>query len=170
MHDTDPDYVAMVLANYMMGGEITARWPDRIRNKEGLSYGANSSFTAPFDGDAAVLSVGVISNPKNSPKVDASFRDELKKTLAGGFTQQEFDGAKKAFQDARVVARSGDANILSLIMTRSDQDRTLDWDTQIDAKIAALTLDQVNAAFRKHITNTVSVVQAGDFRKAGVYQ
>ncbi|HVW07235.1 MAG TPA: pitrilysin family protein [Bryobacteraceae bacterium] len=170
MHDTDPDYAAMVLANYMMGGEISSRWPNRIRNQEGLSYGASSSFTAPFDGDAAVLSVGVISNPKNSPKVEASFRDELKKTLADGFTQQELDGAKKAFRDARVLARSGDTNILSLILTRSDQDRTLDWDIQMDAKLAALTLDQVNAAFRKHITDAVSVVQAGDFRKAGVYQ
>ena len=170
MHDTDPDYAAMVLANYMMGGDITSRWPDRIRNKEGLSYGANSSYTAPFDGDAAILSVGVISNPKNSPKVEASFRDELKKTLADGFTQQELDVAKKAFHDARVLARSGDTNILSLIQVREDQDRTLDWDIQMDSKLAALTLDQVNAAFRKHITNAVSVVQAGDFKKAEVYQ
>lgn len=170
MKDTDPDYAAMVLANYMMGGDITSRWPDRIRNKEGLSYGASSSYTAPFDGDAAVLSVGVISNPKNSPKVEASFRDELKKTLADGFSQQELDVAKKAYQDARVLARSGDTNILGLIMTRSDQERTLDWDIQMDAKLAALTLEQVNAAFRKHITNNVSVVQAGDFKKAGVYQ
>ena len=170
MHDTDPDYAAMVLANYMMGGDITSRWPDRIRNKEGLSYGANSSYSAPFDGDAAILSVGVISNPKNSPKVEASFRDELKKTLADGFTQQELDVAKKAYRDARVLARSGDTNILGLILAREDQDRTLDWDTQMDSKLAALTLAQVNAAFRKHITSAVSVVQAGDFSKAGVYQ
>jgi zinc protease len=170
MRDTDPDYPAMVLANYMMGGDVTSRWPDRIRNKEGLSYGADSSYTAAFDGDAASLSVGIISNPKNSPKVEASFRDELKKTLADGFTQQELDGAKKAYRDLRVLARSGDTNILALIQGREDQDRTLDWDIQMDTKLAALTLDQVNAAFRKHITNEVSIVQAGDFKKAGVYQ
>ena len=170
MRDTDPDYAAMVMANYMMGGDITARWPDRIRNREGLSYGASSSFSAPADGDAAILSASIISNPKNSPKVEASFRDELRKTLADGFTQQELDSAKKAIHDARVLGRSGDAAILGLIMLRAEVDRTLDWDTQIDQKLAALTLAQVNDAFRRRVTNDVSVVQAGDFKKAGVFQ
>ena len=47
MADTDPDYPAMVMANYMFGGTITARVPNRIRNKEGLSYGVGTSFSAP---------------------------------------------------------------------------------------------------------------------------
>jgi zinc protease len=171
MRDTDPDNPAMVLANYMMGGDITARWSDRIRNREGLSYGASSSFSAPTEGDAAVLSASIISNPKNSPKVEASFRDELKKTLAEGFTQKELDTAKAAIRDARVLGRSGDTAILNIITLRAEADRTLDWDTQMDAKLAALTLAQVNAAFRKYVTTSnVSVVQAGDFKKAGVYQ
>jgi len=170
MRDTDPDYAAMVMANYMMGGDITARWPDRIRNREGLSYGASSAFSAPAEGDAAILSATIISNPKNSPKVEASFRDELRKTLADGFTQKELDTAKTAIRDARVLGRSGDTAILGLIMLRAEVDRTLDWDTQMDQKLAALTLAQVNDAFRKHVTNDVSVVQAGDFKKAGVFQ
>ncbi len=170
MRDTDPDYAAMVMANYIMGGDIASRWSDRIRNKEGLSYDVRSSFSAPTFGDAALLQGSIISNPKNSPKAEASFRDELKKTLAEGFTQKELDAAKTAFHDARVLGRSGDAQILSLIGVRSDQDRTLDWDVQMDAKLAALTLDQVNAAFRKHVSNEISIVQAGDFKKAGVFQ
>jgi len=175
MKDSDPDYAALVLANYMMGGDITARWPDRIRNREGLSYGASSAFAAPGSasgdaGDAALLSASIISNPMNSPKVLASFRDELKKTLAEGFTQKELDVAKAAIHDSRVLGRSGDAAVLGLIMTRAEQDRTLDWDTQLDAKLAALTLAQVNAAFRKHVTTDISIVQAGDFKKAGVYR
>ena len=78
--------------------------------------------------------------------------------------------AKAAIHDSRVLGRSGDAAVLGLIMTRAEQDRTLDWDTQLDAKLAALTLAQVNAAFRKHVTTDISIVQAGDFKKAGVYR
>jgi zinc protease len=170
MRDTDPDYPAMVLANYMMGGDTGARLFERIRNREGLSYGAYSSFSAPADGDAAIFSVSIISNPGNSPKVETSFRDELKKTLADGFTQKEFDTAKAAYLDLRKLDRSGDPNVLRLILLRAEVDRTLDWDVQMDAKLAALTLDQVNAAFQKHVTNDISIVQAGDFKKAGVYQ
>ena len=53
MSDTDPDYPAMVLANYMFGGSITGRAPNRIRNQEGLSYGVSSRVSVPVVGNAA---------------------------------------------------------------------------------------------------------------------
>jgi predicted Zn-dependent peptidase len=41
----------------------------------------------------------------------------------------------------------------------------------MDAKLQALTLEQVNAAFRRHITvAAVSIVKGGDFKRAKVYQ
>jgi zinc protease len=173
MSDTDPDYPAMVLANYMFGGSITGRVPDRIRNREGLSYGVNSNFGAPppVDGNAARFGGMAISNPKNSPKVEASFRDELAKTLAGGFTADEVATAKKAVRDERRMGRSQDQALLRLIATREDVERTLAWDEQMDAKLDALTADQVNAAFRRHVdAATLSIVKAGDFKAADVYQ
>lgn len=171
MLDTDPDYPAMVLANYMFGGSITSRVPDRIRNREGLSYGVNTGFSASPEGNAAQFRVGAISNPKNTPKVEASFKDELAKTLAGGFTADELATAKKAWADERRVGRSQDQALLRLIETREDYGRTLEWDEQMDAKIAALTVDQVNAAFRKHVDlSALSIVKAGDFKTADVYQ
>jgi zinc protease len=173
MSDTDPDYPAMVLANYMFGGSITARAPDRIRNREGLSYGVNSNFVAPapIEGNAARFGGSAISNPKNSPKVEASFRDELAKTLAGGFTADEVAAAKKAIRDARTMGRTQDQSLLRLIATREDAERTLAWDEQMDAKLDALTVEQVNAAFRRHVdASTLSIVKAGDFKAADVYQ
>ncbi len=55
MSDADPDYPAMVLANYMFGGSITGRAPNRIRNQEGLSYGVNSRLSAPALGERGEL-------------------------------------------------------------------------------------------------------------------
>lgn len=173
MLDTDPDYPALLLANYMFGGSITGRAPDRIRNREGLSYTVRSGFQAPTpqEGNAAEFDGLAISNPKNTPKVEASFRDELAKTLASGFTAEEVAAAKKALEDQRRVGRSQDQSLLGLIAAREDADRTLKWDEQMDAKIEALTAEQVNAAFRKHIDlNALSIVKAGDFNAAGVYQ
>jgi zinc protease len=173
MMDTDPDYPAMVLANYMFGGSITGRAPDRIRNKEGLSYSVNSNFFAPTpaDGNAASFGGGAISNPKNSPKVEASFRDELAKTLAGGFSADEVAAAKKAIRDARIMGRTQDQALLRLIAARDDADRTLKWDEEMDAKLEALTVEQINAAFRRHVdASMLSIVKAGDFKAADVYQ
>jgi zinc protease len=170
MSESDADYPAMVLANYMFGGSITARMPGRIRNREGLSYGASSRFTAPTDGDAALLSATVSSNPVNTPKVEASFMDELKKTLTGGFTAAEVAEAKRAYQDSRKVGRSQEAALVGLIAAHEQLGRTMLYDEQLEAKIQALTVEQINAAFRKHVdAAAVSIVKAGDFKKAGVY-
>jgi len=170
MRDSDPDYPAMVLANFIFGGSITSRMEDRIRNREGLSYGASSGFSAPVEGTAAIFQARATSNPKNTPKVEASFRDELAKTIAGGFTAKEVEEAKKSIRDQRTVGRSQDQQLLGLIASREEYGRTLDWDTQMDAKLAALTVDQVNAAIKRHLDpSTVTIVKAGDFKTAGAY-
>ena len=170
MSDADPDYPAMVLANYMFGGSITGRAPNRIRNQEGLSYGVSSRLSAPALGNAASFGGTAIANPQNTPKVEASFRDELAKTLANGFTAEEVAAAKKALRDQRTVGRSQDAQLLNLIAAREEFGRTLEWDAQMDAKLEALTADQVNAAFRRHVSlDQLSIVKAGDFKAAGAY-
>jgi zinc protease len=47
----------------------------------------------------------------------------------------------------------------------------MQWDAEMDAKIQALTPEQINAAFRRHLDpDQLSILKAGDFRKAGVYQ
>jgi len=171
MTEGDADYAAMVLANYMFGGSITARMPNRIRNREGLSYGASSRFTAPSEGDSALFSATVSCNPVNMPKVEASFVDELKKTLREGFTQSEVNEAKRAYADVRKVGRSQEGALVGLIASHEQLGRTMLYDEQHDAKIQALTLDQVNAAFRKYMDPAaVTIVKAGDFKKATVYQ
>ena len=168
MTDSDSDYAAMVMANYMLGGGITARLPDRIRNREGLSYGVGSNFSAPPGGDAAVFSASAIANPANIAKVEFSFTDELARTLRDGFAAEELATAKQALLDERTGSRSSDRGLLNLMSARERWGRTLVWDADLDRALAALTVDEVNAAFRRHIDPTaISVVKGGDFGATG---
>jgi zinc protease len=170
MSQNDPDYPAMVLASYMFGEPITSRISDRIRNREGLSYGANARITVPAEGDSAMLSGTVSLNPAVGPKVEASFVDELKKVYDSGFTAAELTAAKKAYLDSRMVGRSTDAALLALMTSHEQLDRPYKWDSDLETKIQALTVEQVNAAFRKHIDPAaLSIVKAGDFKTSGAY-
>ena len=118
-----------------------------------------------------MFSMSAISNPANAPKVEASFMDELRKALREGFRADEVAAAKQAYRDARMVARSQDSALLDLMATREDLGRTLKWDEQMDAKIQALTPEQISAAFRKHVDPTaISIAKSGDFKAAKVYQ
>jgi zinc protease len=95
----------------------------------------------------------------------------LAKTLREGFTAAEVAEAKKAYLDARMVARSQDAALPALLATQEQHDRTMKWDEQLEARIRSLTPDQINAAFRKHVDPAaLSIVKAGDFKAAGAYQ
>ena len=171
MSQQDPDYPAMVLANYMVGGSITSRIPDRIRNREGLSYSVSTTFRAPAEGTAALFSASAISNPANGPKVESSFVDEIRRAVQSGFSAEEVTTAKKAYRDAQMVARSQDSALLTLMSSREDLGRTLQWDEQMDSKIQALTPDQISAAFKKHVEpSAISIVKSGDFKAAKVYQ
>ena len=45
------------------------------------------------------------------------------------------------------------------------------WDEQVEQKIQALTPEQINAAFRRHIdAASLTIVKAGAFKAAGVFQ
>jgi zinc protease len=171
LSEDDPDYPAMLLAGYMFGGPITSHISDRIRNREGLSYGANARLVVPTEGDSSLLSGTVSLNPANGPKVEFSFKDELVRTLKEGFSAQETAEAKKAYLDSRLVNRAQDAALLGQLVSHEQQGRTMMWDQQLEQKIQALTAEQISAAFRKHVdAASLTIVKAGDWKAAGVYQ
>ena len=171
MSQDDPDYAAIRMASYMFGEPITSRVSNRIRNKEGLSYGANARITVPTEGDSAQLAVTVSLNPAVGPKVESCFVEELQKAYKDGFTAAEVAEAKKAILDANMIGRSTDAALLTFVASHEQLDRPMKWDADFEAKIASLTPDQINAAFRKHIDPAgVSIVKAGDFAAAKVFQ
>ena len=171
MSDEDPDYAAMVLANYILGGNPGSRLFSRIRDKEGLSYGVRSQFGAPARDNDATFSASIISAPQNSPQVESSFLDELARTARDGFTAEEVAAAKKSLLESETVARSQDAALARLLGNRQRFDRTMKFDGDLETRIAALTPEQVSAAFRRHIDPAgLVIVEAGDFKKAGVFQ
>jgi zinc protease len=171
LSDDDPDYPAMLLADYMLGGSTASRLFTRIREKEGLGYTVQSQLSVPTKDDGATFMGIAISAPQNGPKVEASFKDELAHIVKDGFKADEVASSKKAWLEEESVARSQDGALTRTLMFRDRFDRTLKWDEALEAKVAALTADQVTEAFRRHVDlAAISYVKAGDFKKAGVSQ
>src|SRR5262249_30793603 len=167
----DPDYAAALLANRVFGGTFASRLVHRIRDQEGLSYGVSSSFGVNAKDDGATFTFSAICAPKNAPKVVAVFREELERALKEGFKAEEIEKERKAWLEQQVVGRAQDGSLASTLLNRERFDRTMKFDAELEARIAKLTLDEVNAAFRKHVDPAaLSFVKGGDFKKAGVWQ
>src|SRR5207253_2220673 len=98
MTDEDPDYPAMIIANYVFGGGVgTSRLWGRLREKEGFSYGAGSQMMIPTKTDNGMLLGYAIYAPQNGPKLENAFQKELSKVLQNGFTAEEVENAKKSW-------------------------------------------------------------------------
>ncbi|MDP5008678.1 MAG: insulinase family protein, partial [Glaciimonas sp.] len=167
MRDDDADYPALVVGDYLFGGgSLKSRLADRVRQKEGLSYSIGSSLNVGSISRAATFSIGAIAAPQNLSKVDVAVKDELAKVLKDGFTAEELARAKSGILQELHQTRSQDAALSAGWIQLLDLDRTFVWSKQMEDKISALTLDQVNAAFRKWINPAkLSVVIARDETK-----
>jgi zinc protease len=171
MNDEDPDYAAATIAGMVFGGSPNSRLFKRIRIKDGLSYGAGASFSMPTKDDGGMLTGYAIAAPQNTPKVEAAFNEELALALKDGFTADEVATAKKTWLDGRSVARTEEGSVGSQLTSRERWGRTLLWDAQLEAAVAALTPQQVNDAFKRHVDPAaITIVKGGDFKKAGAYQ
>ena len=83
--------------------------------------------------------------------MQAGFDEELARFVKDGITADELATAKQAILAERATARTSDAAVARGWTAKLDQGRTFAWSAQQDAKLAALTVDQVNAAIRKWI-------------------
>jgi zinc protease len=166
MRDDHPDFPALVVANYLLGGSSTARVPARVREKEGLSYSTFTSFNSSAFDAAASFRVGAIFAPQNRPRVERAIREELERAVREGFTPAEIEEGKKALLDTRRLARTQDRALASRLGSYLFAKRTFAWDIEFESKIAALGAAEVNAALRRHIDPArLSVMWAGDFKK-----
>ncbi len=171
MVDTDPDMPGMTLANYILGGSAGSRLFTRIRSKEGLSYGAGSQFRPSTDDDGSLFVGYAIAAPQNAPKVEASFKDELQQIAKNGFTEQEIAAAKKSWLEQQKIQLSQDQTLVHILASHEHDGRTMQWTADLDKKVEALTPAQINDVFRRRVDPTaLSIVKAGDFKKAGVFQ
>jgi zinc protease len=168
LRDDHPDYPALVLGNFMLGGGfLNSRLATRIRQKEGLSYGVGSGFNAsPLDQYATFFAQAIYA-PQNADKLEAAFKDEIAKMLKDGFTEQEVKDAKSGLLQRNMTARAQDAALSRTLANYLYWNRTLAWDEALEKKIAALTPQQVNDAMRRLVDpSKLTIVKAGDFAKA----
>ena len=168
MRDDHPDYPALVLGNYMLGGGfLNSRLATRIRQKEGLSYGVGSSFSAGSLDNIGTFFANAIYAPENADKLEAAFKDEIQKVITQGFTGEEVAAAKSGWLQGRTVSRAQDAGLAGSLNNYLFIKRDLKWDEAYEKKIMALTPEQINTAMKKHLKpEMINIIKAGDFAKA----
>ena len=168
LRDDDADYPALLIADYLIGGGagLNSRLMERVRQKDGLSYGIRSTLRVGSLDRSGSFAISAIAAPQNLAKVEAAVKDELALALKNGFTAEEITRAKSGFLQQRLQSRSQDPALAGGWNQYLFLGRTFAWSKAFEDKITALSAEQVNAALRRALDpSKLSVVTAGDEAK-----
>ena len=167
LQDTSPDYALLCLANEILGAGTQSRLLERLRQQEGISYGAASQLhTSSFE-PSGRLTLWAIFAPENRAKVEQAVTQELERLLAGGITETELQDAKKSLDQQRLTSWAQDGVLAQMQLDNGRLGRTMAFSEAWYAQIATATVAQVNAAMARWITPAQLMhVYAGDFAGA----
>jgi zinc protease len=167
LQDTQADFVPLQLANRVLGGGVKSRLLDRLRQKDGLSYGAGSQLSASSFEPSGMWVLYAIYAPQNLAKLKAGVQEELAKFVKDGITAEELTDAKKGWQEERKISRAQDRALAAGHVAQTAANRTMAFVEKVDAQIEATTLEEVNTAIRKTLDPAKFLnIYAGDFAAA----
>ncbi len=165
MRDDDAEYPALLMGNFILGsGTLSSRLGDRIRQKEGLTYGVSSALSVSAQDQRASLTITAICNPTNMARLEVCVKEELDRLLKDGVSSDELEKAKQGYLEAQKVGRENDMALAGALTSLRHLDRTMAFDADLEKKIQAVTPEDVVGALRHRIDPTkLVIVTAGDF-------
>jgi zinc protease len=168
LRDDDPEAPALMLANEILGGGsgLHNRLVDRVRQKDGLSYGIGSGLQVGGRDRAAAWAIGAIAAPQNVDHVEADVTEELARLLKDGFAKTEVEEARRGVLQERMLTRSDDAALAAGWVSNLDLGRTFAFSRKLEDAIRGLTAEQMTATLRRYLDpDKMTVVIAGDAKK-----
>lgn len=164
--DNDPEYAALSLVNYVIGQLGNSRLWKRLRDKEGLSYDVRSVIDWSNHEPNSLWSFQAIYAPQNLDRLLKAFREEIANVARSGLTTDELREGVAGILSGRKLARAQDGALAALLASNLYLDRTMMVSARVDQELAALTLEQANAALRKYLKpEALTIGVAGDFPK-----
>lgn len=166
MSRNDPDYFALYLGNYILGGGgFASRLTEEVREKRGLAYSVYSYFMplaqpGPFQ-------IGLQTRQDQSQEALDIVRDTLKKFVAEGPTQDELRRAKQNIGGGFPLRIDSNKKILGYLAMIGFYHLPLTYLDEFVGKIEKITLAEVKSAFKRRIDpeRLVTVIVGGNGEK-----
>lgn len=162
------DYPAVYMANELLGGGafLSSRIPQRLREAEGMSYGAGSYLSADYDYNTGNWGLYAYFNPLYKDKLNSALIEEVDKALAKGFTQDELDKSRESWMQQFKSQLGTNDYLASILRSYLSDNRDLSQMTAFENKLKALDLKTVNAALKRYFDKSkMTLIYAGDFNK-----
>jgi zinc protease len=166
--EKNPDYPAVEMANELLGGGafLSSRIPQRLRETEGLSYGAGSYLQANAIDPTTEWGLYAFYNPTMKGKLVAALNEEIQKAISKGFSKEEFDSSLKSWLQTRQTMLGTDEFLVRELRENMDLSQTFKDYEDFENKVKNLDVQKINTALVKYFDpKKLVIINAGDFSK-----
>jgi len=155
-HPTDPDHIALVVANTAFGGTFSSRLMNEVRSKRGWSYGASSRVGFDRQRDAFTMWTA----PKASDAAAClALKLELLHTLRkDGITRDELSFVKKYLIRSHAFEVDTARKRVHQKLESAIYDLPEGYHERQLERIEAVTLEEANAAIRERLSEDDLVI------------
>ncbi|MGZ4986125.1 MAG: M16 family metallopeptidase, partial [Chthoniobacterales bacterium] len=157
----DPDALALKIGTSALGSGFTGRLMATVRDKEGLTYGisAGSSSDAFSDGE---WRIDANFAPQLLEKGVASTKREFDGWYAKGITAAELERVKSKTVGSYKVGLTTTDGLANALLAAVHRGFDMTWLDEFPKRVAALSLEEVNAAIKKHLRpDKMTLIKAG---------
>jgi zinc protease len=141
LRQRDPDYPALVVASYILGGGSTSRLYTRVREERGLAYGVGASAGAARHGSSLIVSL----QTRNESAEEALrlVREEMRRIGAADVAPAELALAKAYLIGSYALRTDTSSKVAVLIASLEELGLGLDYPERYRERIAAVTAADV---------------------------
>ncbi len=167
LRDDAPDYPALLLTNYILGGSSDSRLNDRLREREGWSYGAYSGVYASAHQRVGEFVASAICAPQNAHSALAAVVEEIERLRDGGVTKAELETAKTGYLAEFKTRLTNDGAVADDLIDELYLGRTTEFTAKQNAAIAALTPADIQRVAKTYLRpERLIQILAGDLKKS----
>ena len=148
--ETDPDYVAVAIANDILGGSsFRSRLFNDVRTKRGLAYSVGSGLRASVY-DEGVWLMRAETKLSSTQEVVNRFVANMERMRNEPVTDTELEEAKEAYVNSFVFSFTSASSIVGRLMDLEYDGLPNDWLQQIRDKVVKLTKEDIQRAAKAH--------------------
>jgi predicted Zn-dependent peptidase len=149
--ENDPDYVALAIANDILGGSsFRSRLFNDVRTKRGLAYSVGSRLNTGMH-DQGVWLMRAETKLTSTEEVIERFVANIERMRADQVTDAELAEAKEAYVNSFVFSFASPSAIVSRLVELEYDGLPKDFLQQLRAKVLRLTKEDILAAAKKHL-------------------
>lgn len=160
--EQDPDYVALAIANDILGGSsFRSRLFNDVRTKRGLAYSVGSRLNSGVH-DQGIWLMRAETKLPSTQEVTARFVANMERMRSELVTDSELAEAKEAYVNSFVFSFASSSAIVGRLMELEYDGLPKDFLQQLRARVIALTKEEILAAAKKHFNpERLTIVAVG---------